>query len=198
MPGDMEELTELNSARDKAFQKIGRNVVAFQKMEAMLKFLIANHKIEGLPEQLLEIHKKNVNEVDRQTLGSLVDKLFRAVVADDSSTQTDPDRPDGAWSVSFSVDFGADGRSDSKEALGLIVKERNALIHQMMAKFDPKSLESCHSLISTLDAQRDKIKPHYESLRSMVNAVLDGRKELLEIIESEEFPRAIEEVTSDA
>ena len=44
---DTIQLTGLDEARDEAFRKIGRNVVNFQKMEAMLKYLIAHGSLKG-------------------------------------------------------------------------------------------------------------------------------------------------------
>ena len=37
----------------------------------------------------------------------------------------------------------------------MVVNERNALIHDMLATFDPGSDESCQRLIVTLDEQND-------------------------------------------
>ena len=188
---DSKEQNSLDVARNEALQNIGRNVVAFQKMEAMLKFLIANQKIEGLPDQLQEILAARVTEVERQTMGTLVNRLFQTVLADKPSSGAEEGSPDGAWSLSFNVELEDEGRGEVEKSLKLLVEERNALIHQMLANFNAKSIESCVSLVAILKLQRDKIKPHYAHLQSIVKTVVEGRKELFEFIASDEFGNAI-------
>ena len=194
----MTDISTLDEARNLALQNIGRNVVAFQKMEAMLKFLIANHKIQGLPEQLAEIQRKQRLDVDRLTMGNLVDKLFRSVVVDESGKKGELDVTDGAASALFSIELEAAAHSDTREAFQLIVQERNALIHQLLVGFKPNSLESCQEISRILADQRGRLKPHFEYLRNVVRAVLDGRKELLAWIESDDFPRSVVEAKNDA
>jgi hypothetical protein len=195
---EMTEISVLEGARNSALQSIGRNVVAFQKMEAMLKFLVANHKIQGLPERLAEIREEQRLGVDRLTMGNLVDKLFRSVVVDKSGRTREPGDTEGDASFSFSVELEAEDHSDTREAFQLLVQERNALIHQMLVGFNPNSLESCHEISGILADQRGRLKPHYEYLRGVVRTVLDGQKELLAWIESDDFPRALAEVQNDA
>ncbi len=183
----MDDTSNREQIRDKALQGIGRNVVAFQKMEAMLKFLVANHKIEGLPEQLLELRDQSRREVDRHTMGTLVDKLFRSVVRDGPGGESRSDASDDAASVSFSFELDAEAYEETRYAFRQIVQERNALIHQMLVSFNPNSIDSCKEVLSALDEQRSRLKPHYDNLRAMVRAVSEGQKKLLELVESEEF-----------
>ena len=188
----MDDTDKLDRARDIAFRGIGRNVVAFQKMEAMLKFLIANHKIQGLPEQLMEIKERNRREVDRQTMGSLVDRLFRSVVVDTSTEPGESDAPEGAASVTFSVELDAESHDETRDAFRLLVHERNRLIHQMLVSFNPNSLDSCQAISDAMGDQRARLKPHLDNLKSIVKAISEGQKELLNLIDSEDFPRIME------
>ena len=193
----MTDIAALEDARHLALQSIGRNVVAFQKMEAMLKFLIANHKIQGLPDQLAEIKRQQHVDVDRMTMGNLVDKLFRSVVVDGSVENGELDASDGAASVLFSIALEAEAHSDTREAFRNIVQERNALIHQMLVGFNPNTLESCQEISKILADQRSRLKPNFEYLRNLVRTVLDGQKELLAWIESDDFPRALAVARND-
>jgi len=194
----MEDSTELISARDDVLRKIGRNVVAFQKMEVMMKFLIANHKIEGLPDRLQESLDKNRSEVDMETMGALVNKLFRTVIPAGSKSDNDQYTDDRLWTVSFRVDMDATARSERKDGFESVVNERNKLIHQQIGNLDTRSLQSCLALAETLDTQRDAIEPYYKHLRSMITTVLDGRRDLFEYLTSESFPAAVENADRNA
>ena len=194
----MDEIAELDNARNLALQEIGRNVVAFQKMEAMLKFLAANYRIQGLPDQLNRIRNQNRRDVDRQTMGSLVDKLFRSVVIEGANEQDEPNAPVGEASLRISIELGAEAHDETREAFRLVVQERNALIHKMLVSFDPNSLNSCQEVSMLLDAQRDRLKPHFEYLRSMVKAISEGHKSLQDLIDSEDFPNMLDGLDKDA
>ena len=68
----------------------------------------------------------------------------------------------------FSHSFTIGGtREDAREGgrvMATVVTERNALIHRLLAAFDPGSLESCESLCLKLDEQRSRIRSAYERL----------------------------------
>ena len=188
----MDDIAEIGRVRDLALRSIGRNVVAFQKMEGMLKFLVANHRIQGLPEKLLEIKEQNRRVVERQTMGSLVDKFFRSVAVDRSSVQNSSDDVAGEMSAIFNVEMDAGAHDEIRKAFLLVVEERNALIHRMLVRFNPNSLDSCQEISDLMESQRERLKPHYEYLKSIVKAILEGQRELLDFMESEAFPRMLD------
>ena len=61
--------------------------------------------------------------------------------------------------------------AELRSALSQIVADRNLLIHQRLATVDLKSIEDCQDLIQELDAQHERLAPHFKSairtLRSM-------------------------------
>jgi len=189
----MTEDPDAKLARDKALQKIGRNVLVFQKMEGMVKFLIANSRVEGLPDQLQDALDQNVKSIDRKTLGSLIDPLFRATFTNAKDQETESTPVENVWSISFSLEMCAESHEEAEKAFRRIVRERNALIHQMLVNFDPSSTEQCSSLSKSLDAQLDIIKPQYEHLQSIVRLFLDGRKELLAYVKNEMLNSAFQD-----
>ena len=192
----MNDITMLEEARSSALQDIGRNVVAFQKMEAMIKFLIASHRIEGLPEELARISEQQRLDVDRLTMGNLVDRLFSSVLVDGSDAKAEPNTSAETMSITFSIELEAEAHSDTREAFRLIVRERNALIHQMLVSFNPNSLESCKEISKVLADQRNRLKPRFDDLRNIVRTILDGQKELQAWVESDDFVLALKEAGS--
>jgi len=59
-----------------------------------------------------------------------------------------------------------------------VVAERNTLIHQMLAVFDPSSLESCELLSAKLDEQRNRIISAYEHVQSIVLAIRESYQDM--------------------
>jgi hypothetical protein len=65
-----------------------------------------------------------------------------------------------------------------------LVKERNLLVHRLLANFDPNSAEGCEKLIRLLE-QVDRLEPHYESLMDIIRNLQVAQQEILKQLESE-------------
>jgi hypothetical protein len=166
------------TVRDAALQKIGRNVVNFQKMEAMLKFILT---FSNFAAPITQTGKHLTNQAKRVrsiSMGVLVNQASKALQDERPPMPQDPKE---IW-VSHSFTF-EDGNSDPRmwrKVMREVVRERNKLIHQMLASFNPSSIESCNVLCAVLDEQRDRIVPAYEHLQSIVKAIRESHKELAE------------------
>jgi len=136
---------------DEVLRKIGRNVLNFQRMEAMLKFLISRSDLQDTVNELKATHEKNVDVVSRQTMGNLV-KGFLASVYAEKETDEEPkvDIQEPPFSFSFRIEAEPDHVAERKASLEHVVKERNILIHQMLAKFNQTSPKSCSTRVTFL------------------------------------------------
>ena len=181
---------EVSELRNQALQKIGRNVLNFQRMETALKSLIVASNLQGNPSDLAEIHRKNSEWVEKRSMGVLVNEFFSTVYANDRPEEATP--PPNSGSSETWVSFAFRAKYDEKritalrEALLRVVHERNELIHQMLGAFDSSSDESCRDLISRLDEQNERLRPYYdcvmqmhERLRSLKQEVLANWEEIL-------------------
>jgi hypothetical protein len=171
MPTDI----EVSSARDLTLQKIGRNVVNFQKMEAMLKLIL---KVTGFAapvskgREYLEARAKSHGT---KPMGHLVELAAKAL---HGKTPSVPKDAGEVW-VTHSISLGNESQmKEWRKEFRRIVGERNSLIHRMLAKWNPSSIESCRSLCEELDAQRERILPAYEHLESVVKAIRESHEEL--------------------
>jgi hypothetical protein len=167
----------IEELRDLTLQKIGRNVVNFQKMEAMLKFLLTfsdlHSPIDGIESQIAQ----RIALFEKTPMGRLVEKGADALYPE-ANTPIQPPTSEGAVSVSFSLEGGKAAARMWKSAMRAMVEERNRLIHQMLAGFDPRSTESCDRLCTELDAQRESILHSYAHLESLVSAIKASFSEL--------------------
>jgi hypothetical protein len=164
------------SARDITLQKIGRNVVNFQKMEAMLKFVLTAANISGPIAKTESLIRGNAKRVRSQPMGHLVDKAATAL-------HSDPPKPPPEiaeiWvSHSFSLRDGGSQLLEWRREMRRVVKERNSLIHKMLATWDPNSLDSTNALGKELDEQRERIISAYNHLESVVLAIRESHQEL--------------------
>jgi len=168
---------ELTHLRDQVLRKVGRNVVNFQKMEAMLKLLNAQQAVSGSLSDIARISAEASKSVSRQPMGRLADAFVRSVF---SNVNPDPrEATDGeAISVSFSLIIEATPAvaKERRKALLSVVKERNKLIHKWLGTFNPNSIESCVQLRDALDEQHARIWPEFEMLKSIVLALNELRR----------------------
>jgi hypothetical protein len=154
-------------------------------MERALKVLIVRNDIQGHASELAEIYRQRQESVDRRSMGLLVDDLINSIYGTDASTVGSPEELKEVWlSFSFKVEANEQAIVARRKALSLVVKERNALIHQMLSVFDPDSSESCQSLISALDEQNARLEPLYVWVMQMVGRVQSAQLEAIDQIEA--------------
>jgi len=176
-----------NELRDIAFRKIGRNVVNLQRFERMLKIIIVRSNVQGYASQLAKIHQDRTKETSHKTLGSLVREFLNTVYATEDPFNSDPpDELKEIWmSQVFRIQSNAESISKRENELLQAVEERNLLIHHWLAEVDFESVDECQKLISRLDAQDDRLTPHYESLMRQLEHMQTAQNELRRLLEAE-------------
>lgn len=65
----------LEPRREDVEQKVGRNVILFQQMEASLKTLLAISNVSGFSRNIKETHHKRVKSKDKRTMGQLAEQF---------------------------------------------------------------------------------------------------------------------------
>lgn len=173
--------TELDAIRNEAYQKIGRAVVLYQKYEALLKYLAVNQDLGGPLKDLPQIVAAKTDQVSMQSMGILVEQVHKSLYSQlDDADDRSPQSQDILVSTSFRIEAAQEVAVERKETLRRLVKERNELIHQRLAKLNLGSEESCRSLIADLDREWDGLRVEFETLRGLVRTLIEGRKESLE------------------
>ncbi len=161
----------LEDARNSALQKIGRNLVNIQKLEGMLKLLLATNHLEGHPSLLAEKAKSRSAKVSRMTMGPVIQELQTSLFDNCGIAQGRLELSSEPWITSrFILEGGADAANQWKREMEAIVAARNELVHHMLIKFDPHSIESCQDLSMALDSQREQLMPVYEHVQSLIVA----------------------------
>ena len=61
----------LRAAKDEVLRKTGRNMLLFQQVERMLKFLITNGTLSGHASELLKKREQQAESINKQTMGAV-------------------------------------------------------------------------------------------------------------------------------
>lgn len=62
----------LETPLDEVLKKIGRNVMLFQNLEHLLKYLVAHSSISGYASELMSQEEKRRAAISKQTMGQLI------------------------------------------------------------------------------------------------------------------------------
>lgn len=187
---DDQTQSHLDSIKAEVLRRVGRNLLLFQQIEGLLKFLLANHTGNGTVENIHERNKKRAESVNKQMLGNLVDKYGTDVLQDAGVETLDEENPDVPWmSFSFRVSGNAEFVEAKRSDLKLMTEERNELVHHFLPRWQPESANKLGEALLYLDAQREKVLPMHEHLRDTVNSMQSARQLLHNFISSEEFER---------
>jgi hypothetical protein len=179
---------DIETVRTEALRKLGRNIVNFSKIEAVLKYLLSVSQFEGTKETSPEQFYKNHVSRRKETLGKLVQEFHKNVLVDSSQVEATTASSNSEFSVSFRVTYNDPNFLKSqKRALSDIVVERNKLIHQDLALIDTSCVEDYRKLISLLDEQNPRLLAHLEELGWMIKAMGNSWKALVESPEFLEF-----------
>jgi len=175
----MTNLTENDKLKDEVFRKIGRNVVNFQKIEAMLKQLIVDSSFKGPIRKYKSHIEDKKNYIDRNSMGTLTREYFKILSSKPDDFHDYPEEREEAWmSVSVSIENNDGSLPKHKNGFSIMVSERNRLIHQMLANFDPNSTDSCQKLIVELDKQNEIISREYTNIQSLGKGLYEAKKQL--------------------
>jgi hypothetical protein len=86
--------------------KLGRNLLMFQRLELMLKFLLSRSRISGSLSELPAKQAQAGAKVQKQTLGNLVTSYVGEIHANNDDSPTEPEDLQEAWAtLSFRVEL---------------------------------------------------------------------------------------------
>jgi hypothetical protein len=181
---------ELNGIRNEVLRKIGRNVMLFQQMEHLLKVMLAKSSVSVSLDSKTPVRPR---QADTKTLGQLVgsfqkdvmvklDEMNSALETSETLDVLGPPKMSMTWNIGVEEDFREEFRSDMK----IVVDERNELIHLLLPKWDPTSMDGCREVDGYLDRQREKVLPTLNTLIELWNNLRDAQREMLEFIASDE------------
>lgn len=196
MPGPTIRAFSLSNDRtptsDEVLRRVGRNLVIFQQIEQFLKLLLANHKNAGTPANYAANLQEQTECINKKMLGHLVEKYGIEVLQDAGAEVPEEERPDNWFAFSFRVSGDTDFVETMRRDLKLMTDERNDLVHHFLPRWQPGNNEVLNEALAYLDAQREKVHPMHEHLRTTVQHLHESAKALADFIVSPEYEKQAE------
>lgn len=172
----MESGDELKDLTNELFRRMGRNLLNFQAMERMLKFLVLKGQLHGPISAIPDLMRARADSIRLTTMGPTAKRFFEEIMAGDEEPEPDlgPVEIKEPW-ISFSIAFKGDKKSKAEFRAELedLVRERNELVHHLGAKWDQKSVASTRKLLEQMDEQLARVIPLFERLQAMGQAMKD-------------------------
>lgn len=174
---------------DEVLRRIGRNVLLFQQIENLLKFLVANHHFDGAPGDIVDRRQTRADEVSGMTMGVLKKHYADEIRADAGVPPNEQDEEvTQSWWMSFTFKTKLDSElyEAQNASLKVMVKERNDLIHHFLPRWQPESPERLAAAICYLDQQQEKVLPMLEHLKSVAESMQKSRQLMVQFLDSDE------------
>lgn len=185
---------EIEEARRKMFELIGRNLLRFQKLEIVLKASVSGSKRTVVSDEMPPRHIRRAEEIRRSTLGMVAGEYFESVVVPQAAPSTEekpilPDAPHDkiCFQVSFRTELPPEEHARLEERLRKLVDERNRLVHGFLLQFRIGTADECRAAIRHLEDQAQRIAIEFDFARTLYVRFEEGRRELMDYIQSEHF-----------
>jgi hypothetical protein len=158
---------ELTSARDLAYQGVGRNLLQFQRLEHLLKFLLGFHQGYYTPETMVDEMKRRQEAKDKKTLGGLAGYLFKKVILqqDIGDAVLSDDKNTSKISHWLGMTIPEKEHQELQCRLKALVDERNQLVHLSLLAWNLDTIEDCQAIVAELDEQLGRIKTEVEQVK---------------------------------
>jgi hypothetical protein len=184
--------SDLKPTQDEVLRRVGRNLLLFQQIEHFLKLLLASYKGGGTTETYQVNHQVRTDCINRKMLGHLVAEYGSEVLQDAGEEVLEEDRPAGWFSFSFRISGDTDFVESLRRDLKLMTDERNELVHHFLPRWEPDSPDKMTETLAYLDAQREKVLPMHEHLKSTVMHMQESRRLLSSVMASPECEKQSE------
>lgn len=186
--------SDLKPTQNEVLRRVGRNLLLFQQIEGLLKFLLSCHKVGGTPVGFKERQQKQIDTINRSMLGHLVDKYVTEVLNDAGAEVPEEEGPADWLTFTFRVSSDTEFVEAMRQDMKLMTEQRNELVHGFLPRWQTDSPEKLEETLAYLDTQREKVLPMHEHLRTTAGHIQESRKKLFEFMASEEYRKQSEQI----
>lgn len=179
---------DLKTSVDEVLRKIGRNMLLFQQLEGLLKYVISRQSLSGYADQLEQKQAKRVASTEKQTLGMLVGQYTEEILGPESEdSDVHPEEVTEPYiSLNFRMGHNEAFYIETKQALTKLVDDRNELVHHLLPQLDTSSIESCEMIGKKLDAQAETIRQAIRHMQSIAKGMAESKKKMATFLQSPE------------
>lgn len=192
----MDESTAVTANKalsDELLRRVGRNLLIFQQIEGLLKFLLANHQGDGTPDNFLARQQALAEKLKTKTMGGLTKQYADRVLSAADEPGPDPEETTEGWiSSRFTVTGSSDSHESQRANMQMMVDERNDLVHHFLPRWRPDSTDRMTKALAYLDEQRGRVVPMFEHLKSVSQSMQKARQLTASLAASEGYAIAFE------
>jgi hypothetical protein len=183
----MEESSDASISVEVVQQKVGRNLLLFQKLEYTLKMMVAMADLSGYASDFENIKERRKAWAMGKTLGQIVGEHFESFnPADEEKPEPSPRRMEPYFSVRHTTQCDEASLDKRKSVLAGFVKERNELVHHLLATYRLNEEESRRQLAVMLDGQHQRLQEEVDLSFSLGKARFESHREVAAWLQSEE------------
>jgi hypothetical protein len=187
----MDGNAEIIEIRNETLRKIGRNVVLFQELERVLKFLTIAQSSTVPIARPQERFDAQVVRLRKRTLGYAAKSVLNRMFGDRAAESLCTGEVTEPWlTCTFRIEESA--IKENHDALSAVINERNELIHHLLERWNLGDAESCRALSEELDDQRQRIVLEIDKYRAYASALTEMFNELQAFLASEEGKRELD------
>ncbi len=165
---------KLDSIKNEIYLKIGKNIILFQRIEFLLKFLISHQSFSSEIKEIKLTLEQQHQLLEKTTLGKLINQ-FLGLEPTFKNINDNQNVDDTRALISFEWKILVEPSSyeEKKKLLKLLVAERNDLVHHFYEKFDLTSIDELEEANQYLDEQYRKIKLEFENLQALTKFLIE-------------------------
>lgn len=171
--------------RDEVLRRVGRNLLLFQQIELLMKFLVMNVSLETGPSgPLAEQHARH-EAIRKKSLGQIREQFFEALFTDPPERAEDAPITEPRVTFSFRISgVQAEQLEQEMARFEAMTDERNELAHHFVERFNIWESVSAESALRYLDEQRERTLPLHERVKSLHDTLVQGRKDMAAFFQS--------------
>lgn len=182
----------LSVLQNEMLRRIGRNLLLFQQVEILLKFLLANASIETGPSGPPARLRTRQEALKTKTLGQVSGQFFEELRTGPFELPSEEHITEIRIRSSFHISPDDAARLISlEEKFEAMTSERNELVHHFLERCNLSERSSIETALLRLDEQRGRALPLHQELQRLHDSLIEGRKLLVSFFQSPEGEAAI-------
>lgn len=175
-----------SALRDEALRRIGRNVLLFQELENVLKFLASVQHPSMPMSEAKATREQRAESIRIKTLGQVAGLVMQELFAASDAESIAAAEITEPW-LTFSFRIAGDPADleADRRTLKALIEERNDLVHHLLSRWDLQDAASCRALCAELEEQRSRIVLEIGKYRAYANTIREMARELQAFIDSD-------------
>ncbi len=186
---------EVESARAQVFQQVGRNVLRFQRLELIMKSMVASSRISTTGGESPKAHERRTEAIHKKTLGLISGQFFDEVISNQPPCDgppaffEDPTIPKNRVHIAsaFVVHFQPEEHARWKVRVKSLIEERNALVHTSLLHIELETFSGCQKALAALEEQGARVSAEIDHLKPIVKSLEESKASLREHLADDAF-----------